>query len=129
VYKCRDNRYSIKPPLHFLCFESANKSQINGAWKIVDIVFEGKKISVNFALQTVVVAQLVRALDCGSRGREFEPRLPPKKISLRCEIFLFISAYIIMANRMLIFDFLCNIPPVLSLFLIKHDKSVKKYDQ
>ena len=25
----------------------------------------------------VVVAQLVRALDCGSRGRGFEPRHPP----------------------------------------------------
>ena len=25
----------------------------------------------------VVVAQLVRALDCGSRGRGFESRLPP----------------------------------------------------
>ena len=25
----------------------------------------------------VVVAQLVRALDCGSRGRRFEPGLPP----------------------------------------------------
>ena len=27
----------------------------------------------------VVVAQLVRALDCGSRGRRFEPGLPPLK--------------------------------------------------
>ena len=27
----------------------------------------------------VVVAQLVRALDCGSRGRRFEPGLPPFK--------------------------------------------------
>ncbi len=27
----------------------------------------------------VVVAQLVRALDCGSRGRRFEPGLPPVK--------------------------------------------------
>ena len=27
----------------------------------------------------VVVAQLVRALDCGSRGRRFEPGLPPKQ--------------------------------------------------
>ncbi len=27
----------------------------------------------------VVVAQLVRALDCGSRGRRFEPGLPPKR--------------------------------------------------
>jgi hypothetical protein len=26
----------------------------------------------------VVVAQLVRALDCGSRGRRFDPGLPPK---------------------------------------------------
>ncbi len=29
--------------------------------------------------QTVVVAQLVRALDCGSRGRRFETGLPPIK--------------------------------------------------
>lgn len=28
---------------------------------------------------TVDVAQLVRALDCGSRGRRFEPGLPPVK--------------------------------------------------
>ena len=28
-------------------------------------------------LYMVVVAQLVRALDCGSRGRRFEPGLPP----------------------------------------------------
>jgi hypothetical protein len=27
----------------------------------------------------VVVAQLVRALDCGSRGRRFETGLPPHK--------------------------------------------------
>ena len=27
----------------------------------------------------VVVAQLVRALGCGSRGRRFEPGLPPKE--------------------------------------------------
>jgi putative endonuclease len=27
----------------------------------------------------VDVAQLVRALDCGSRGRRFEPALPPKE--------------------------------------------------
>ncbi len=28
----------------------------------------------------VDVAQLVRASDCGSEGRRFEPGLPPKKI-------------------------------------------------
>ncbi len=27
----------------------------------------------------VVIAQLVRASDCGSEGRGFEPRFPPKK--------------------------------------------------
>ena len=27
--------------------------------------------------KTVVVAQLVRASDCGSEGRGFEPRFPP----------------------------------------------------
>ncbi len=31
----------------------------------------------------VVVAQLVRALDCGSRGRGFKSRLPPYLRSLR----------------------------------------------
>ena len=33
----------------------------------------------------VVVAQLVRALDCGSRGRGFEPRHPP--------IFFFLKVF------------------------------------
>ena len=41
----------------------------------------------------VDVAQLVRASDCGSEGRGFEPHLPPLKS--RCEvkprIFLFMS--------------------------------------
>ena len=36
-----------------------------------------KKIYLCQRLQMVVVAQLVRALDCGSRGRRFEPGLPP----------------------------------------------------
>lgn len=41
---------------------------------------------------TVDVAQLVRALDCGSRGRRFEPGLPPvKNKSLFLEAFLFYS--------------------------------------
>ena len=40
---------------------------------------------------TVDVAQLVRALDCGSRGRRFEPGLPPKKIKpLQRGFFIFI---------------------------------------
>jgi hypothetical protein len=41
---------------------------------------------ISFAVRMVVVAQLVRALDCGSRGRGFEPRHPP--------IFFFLLNYI-----------------------------------
>ena len=32
--------------------------------------------------QVVVVAQLVRALDCGSRGCRFDPGLPPHFLAL-----------------------------------------------
>ena len=44
-----------------------------------DIVFAKKRFYINFALQLVVVAQLVRASDCGSEGRGFEPHHPPWK--------------------------------------------------
>ena len=40
----------------------------------------------------VVVAQLVRAPDCGSGGRRFEPDLPPTKklgITICCPFFMF----------------------------------------
>jgi hypothetical protein len=43
-----------------------------------------KKLKTIFATskpKMVVVAQLVRALDCGSRGRGFKSHLPPKKKS------------------------------------------------
>ena len=36
----------------------------------------------------VVVAQLVRALDCGSRGRRFEPGLPPLSLEKVPDLFL-----------------------------------------
>lgn len=42
----------------------------------------------------VVVAQLVRALDCGSRGRRFEPGLPPKEKKLS-ELFGNFFCYIL----------------------------------
>ena len=34
----------------------------------------------------VVVAQLVRALDCGSRSRGFESRLPPKVLRINTQL-------------------------------------------
>jgi hypothetical protein len=46
--------------------------------------FEGAVFFFIFAagFKTVVVAQLVRASDCDSEGRGFEPpRLPTKKVS------------------------------------------------
>ncbi len=41
-----------------------------------------KKIYLCHRLQMVVVAQLVRALVCGTRGRRFETGLPPRNTSL-----------------------------------------------
>ncbi len=45
-------------------------------------------------LKTVVVAQLVRAPDCGSGGRRFETDLPPKNTKLLFleKLFLCIAA-------------------------------------
>ena len=51
--------------------------------KKVNFVFEGNAKYISFAALTVVVAQLVRALDCGSRGRGFEPHHPPEDSRLR----------------------------------------------
>ena len=42
----------------------------------------------------VVVAQLVRALDCGSRGRRFETGLPPIKPFEKSRGFFFEQYYI-----------------------------------
>ena len=42
----------------------------------------------------VVVAQLVRALDCGSRGRRFETGLPPKKRLLCATFFYYQESFI-----------------------------------
>ena len=55
------------------CKETPNKL----GDEIDNIDFELKENSFSFALQMVVVAQLVRASDCGSEGRGFEPPLPP----------------------------------------------------
>jgi hypothetical protein len=38
----------------------------------------------------VVLAQLVRVPDCGSGGRGFEPRIPPKNIKLHLTVRLFL---------------------------------------
>ena len=43
--------------------------------------------------QTVVVAQLVRALDCGSRGRRFETGLPPNRTLREIEGFLDLTEF------------------------------------
>jgi hypothetical protein len=58
----------------------------------LNFVFEGKAKFINFAALTVVVAQLVRASDCGSEGRGFEPHHPPGKRPSR-EILPFETAF------------------------------------
>ncbi len=47
------------------------------------------KVAIFALTKMVVVAQLVRALDCGSRGRRFEPDLPPKRNPRMDSFFLF----------------------------------------
>ena len=49
----------------------------------------------------MVVAQLVRALDCGSRGRRFETGLPPNKKNLldfSRRFFLFWGIFLKISN-------------------------------
>ena len=64
-----------------------NKDKINIRSKSNSFVFQRgsildlKKIFIFANLKTVDVAQLVRALDCGSRGRGFEPHLPPESLN------------------------------------------------
>jgi hypothetical protein len=43
----------------------------------------------------VVVAQLVRALDCGSRGRGFETHLPPQKVDSKESTFFVFYCYVL----------------------------------
>ncbi len=51
----------------------------------------------------VVVAQLVRALDCGSRGRRFETGLPPfKNPSINRGVFFFKPTSLLSLNSRLI---------------------------
>ena len=45
---------------------------------LLDLIYERKKLYICTRKQTVDVAQLVRAPDCGSVGRGFESHLPPQ---------------------------------------------------
>lgn len=59
------------------CKDSANRAPPGFGQN----VFAKESIYLNFAfpeIYTVVVAQLVRASDCGSEGRGFEPHHPPE---------------------------------------------------
>ena len=45
-------------------------------------------------IEMVVLAQLVRASDCGSEGRGFEPHIPPQRenlIKIRLRAYFFMS--------------------------------------
>ena len=55
------------------------------------------KKGITFApekIKMVVLAQLVRASDCGSEGRGFEPHIPPQRgnlIKIRLRAYFFMS--------------------------------------
>ena len=61
--------------------------------------FEGAVFFFIFAVafQTVVVAQLVRASDCDSEGRGFEPPRLPQKVLLYEGPFLFLKPYFVVS--------------------------------
>ena len=46
--------------------------------------------ATDFRIKTVGVVQLVRAPDCGSGGRGFEPHLPPRKERPTTTVSLFL---------------------------------------
>ena len=56
-------------------------------YRNVDLVLNFYPKSIIFGTIMVVVAQLVRAPDCGSGGRRFETDLPPKKGFFRIPFF------------------------------------------
>lgn len=66
-----------------------------------------------------VVAQLVRALDCGSRGRGFEPHHPPSLKLLLAEVFFMYQFFLVVIDK-LYFNFCGDAP-----FIIWHICSSK----
>ena len=49
------------------------------------LAYSGYCITFASLNQTVVLAQLVRAPDCGSGGRGFESRIPPTRKKKGCQ--------------------------------------------
>ena len=57
--------------------------------KSFNLLEKMKKLLLHSPFKMVVVAQLVRASDCDSEGRGFEPHHPPQNAALeRCRFFL-----------------------------------------
>src|SRR5690606_18046126 len=71
-------------------------------------------LAFEYAFNTVVVAQLVRASDCGSEGRRFETDLPPKKHKPFNNIIerLFLCYKFCERDRWFLFVYLNSIFPV-----------------
>ncbi len=58
--------------------------------------------AADFPINTVGVVQLVRAPDCGSGGRGFEPHLPPKEIYKQVERPVFFILHASFFNQQVI---------------------------
>ena len=64
---------------------------------------------LDFSLFMAIVAQLVRALDCGSKGRGFEPRRSPIVLYSQFEIVFRLRGADVVAGRSVLRDFArCN---------------------
>lgn len=73
--------------------EKETKNKENSFVKIIWLIGTDC-ITFAFLLQTEDVAQLVRALVCGSKGRGFDPLHPPPEVFLKsCSAGLFLCLF------------------------------------
>ena len=77
----------------------------------------------------VIVAQSVRALDCGSRGRRFEPGLSPEKKSdfIWNQAFLFLLTYCLGQANILEIHIQHQVQPNIDLFMLFTNIDYKKH--
>ena len=71
----KKNYLCIRSEMVVVASASCMKSRPYSIWRTGSFATTKKIVAQSKIM--VVVAQLVRALDCGSRGRRFEPGLPP----------------------------------------------------
>ena len=73
------------------------------------------------SLKTVAIAQLVRASDCGSEGRGFEPHWPPQK-----RLCLFVESFLLKKRGLVIIEHFVQGRLINTKALAIHQKALLK---